>query len=374
MSKTALICGIGAVLWAGSLIFAQGAKKVSYSFPKDHAAHPDFQVEWWYYTGHLKEVFKAAHADRLPETYGFELTFFSVRFPQKKTAYRYSDWIAPRFYFAHFALSDKNKKVFYFAEKSNRSIAGIAGEKTRSFHVWNEDWFAKMEKGRFYLKAQLESQGKSISLALELDPLKPPVIHGLEGVSLKGPQQGNYSHYYSITRIKAQAVLTINNKNVPLQGIAWMDHEWMNNFSFNNLLKWDWFSLQLDNNQEIMFYILRDQHEKPLSISSGSLVDSKGNRHHLDQQQVSIQVLNYWKSPLTQIRYPIEWVLNMKHKANKQSKLSIRPYFNNQELDTRKSSQIVYWEGAVQVEGVFKGQSVQGKGYVEMTGYSKKSQ
>src|SRR5260370_8520185 len=39
-----------------------------YEFPRDHFNHPDFQTEWWYYTGNLK----SADGGR----FGFDLTFF----------------------------------------------------------------------------------------------------------------------------------------------------------------------------------------------------------------------------------------------------------------------------------------------------------
>src|SRR5579864_4065337 len=39
-----------------------------YQFPRDNFNHPDFQTEWWYYTGNLRGV--DGHR------FGFELTFF----------------------------------------------------------------------------------------------------------------------------------------------------------------------------------------------------------------------------------------------------------------------------------------------------------
>jgi predicted secreted hydrolase len=50
--------------------------------------------------------------------------------------------------------------------------------------------------------------------------------------------------------------------------------------------------------------------------------------------------------------------------------LEIVPFFPEQELDTRKSTRVTYWEGAARVSGSFKKKAVRGLGYVEMTGYA----
>ena len=49
--------------------------------------------------------------------------------------------------------------------------------------------------------------------------------------------------------------------------------------------------------------------------------------------------------------------------------LEIVPFFPQQELDTRKSTKVTYWEGAAKVSGSYQKKAVQGLGYVEMTGY-----
>ena len=51
--------------------------------------------------------------------------------------------------------------------------------------------------------------------------------------------------------------------------------------------------------------------------------------------------------------------------------LKIKALHDKQELDTAKSTQIIYWEGGINVEGFSQGVSVNGVGFVEMTGYAK---
>ena len=46
-------------------------------FPRDHGAHPETRIEWWYVTGVLRVDGRAGETTR-PD-FGFQLTFFRVR-------------------------------------------------------------------------------------------------------------------------------------------------------------------------------------------------------------------------------------------------------------------------------------------------------
>ncbi len=48
--------------------FARVTGPRAFAFPVDHGAHPDYQTEWWYYTGNLRS------ADG--RQWGYQLTFF----------------------------------------------------------------------------------------------------------------------------------------------------------------------------------------------------------------------------------------------------------------------------------------------------------
>src|ERR1700686_4446667 len=97
-----------------------------YEFPRDHFNHPDFQTEWWYYTGNLK----SADGRR----FGFELTFFRQavsRDPKKVAA-----WEGQDLYLAHLALSDLDGGNFYHAKRTNRSGPGIAAASESLGRIW----------------------------------------------------------------------------------------------------------------------------------------------------------------------------------------------------------------------------------------------
>ncbi len=330
--------------------------KYSYNFPYDHNAHPQYQTEWWYYTGHLKTV----NGHR----YGYELTFFKVEWPESLVKHP-KGWKAKPIYLAHFAISDITKKRFYYDEKINRPIGDIAGvdKINSSYTIWNEDWKTVITNKRHKLFAN----SKGFKLNLSLYPLKEPVVHGIDGVSKKGKEPDNFSYYYSISRLKTIGEIIIDGKAFSCSGLSWMDHEWMNNrkyFAFAKL-GWDWFSIQLSNGMDIMIYKIRDKENK--GTLSGTIVYSDGRKRHLGFSDIYIKELEYWQSPSTKAVYPIKWELSI---LGSKIKLNISPYFKNQELNTYRSTRVIYWEGATNIFGKVGAKQVSGQGYVEMTGYT----
>ena len=69
------------------------------SFPRDHAAHPDHKIEWWYYTGNV-----TAAGGR---EFGYQLTFF--RFGVRFNPLNPSRWAVRDLYLAHFAVTDVSR-------------------------------------------------------------------------------------------------------------------------------------------------------------------------------------------------------------------------------------------------------------------------
>src|SRR5262249_51267047 len=112
--------------------YARATTIREFKFPADHGPHPEFQTEWWYYTGNLATV-----GGRF---FGFELTIFRRAFaPTMPT--RQSDWATNQIYFAHFAVSDIGANQFYEREKYSRGAAGLAGATLDPRpRIWIEDW------------------------------------------------------------------------------------------------------------------------------------------------------------------------------------------------------------------------------------------
>ena len=331
-------------------VFRMSLPGYEYAFPRDHGAHPEYRTEWWYYTGHLRT--------ESGRRYGFEVTFFRVGVSREPSENR---WDLRAIMPAHFAVTDVEARDFRFYEKLNRASVFTAGAAEGKLDVFNEAWSATTNPdGSWRLVAR---EGRD-SLDLVLRSAKPPAVHGENGVSQKAPIEGYASHYYSMTRLAAEG--TINGQRAT--GQVWMDHEFGSSVLRENQQGWDWFSIQLDNDTELMLYVIRRSDGTPDVTSSGSLVTAEGRVIHIRRDQMRITALAKWKSPKSGATYPMGWRVELP-KFN--VSVTLKPLLREQELITLGSTNITYWEGACDVSGSFGGTPVRGEAYVEMTGYDK---
>jgi predicted secreted hydrolase len=93
------------------------------------------------------------------------------------------------------------------------------------------------------------------------------------------------------------------------------------------------------------------------------LVDENGNTTHLSHDRIEISGLDQWVSPSTDAVYPSTWSISI---PSRNIELLVEPWILDQEMNIS----IIYWEGAVRIEGVSEGSPVTGEGYVELTGYA----
>ncbi len=324
-----------------------------FRFPRDHASHPDYRIEWWYYTGNL--------ASDDGHRYGFQLTFFRVGMDYQPE--NPSRWAARDLYMAHLAVTDINGRRFRFAERLNRAGPGWAGAATDAYHVWNEGWEVQLDsQGRHHLHAS----DAAIGVDLILEQGKPPVLEGENGYSRKGREPGNASEYYSLTRMPTRGTLWIEGERVDVRGLSWMDHEFGSSFLEEGQTGWDWFSLQLDDGTEIMLYQLRRAGGAKDPHSAGTLVGERGDSTPVNSADFTMVPTKPWRSPSSGAEYPTEWHISI---PAVKLDLTVRSALENQELRAAQSG-VTYWEGAVIVNGVRGSRPLQGRGYLEMTGYS----
>ncbi len=351
-----LAVGINPVYPEKSPEFKPALPGWKYVFPRDHGAHREFKTEWWYYNGHLK--------DSVGNRYGYQVTFFRVGLFPGKPPSSGSRWRIRDVYMAHLAVTDINKKTFLYREKADRGNLGLAGADENKYHVWVETWEV-IEKGKGH---QINAGDSDLYLSLNLIPTRPPIIHGINGVSQKGEGPGRASHYYSLTRLETKGILKIRGKEIPVTGLSWMDHEFGSNQLAENQIGWDWFSVQLGNGMDLMIYQLRQQDGRVDPYSSGTLVTPDLRTIHLPLSEIKLRPLSFWKSARSKATYPASWEIDL---PRYDLKLTVVPFVADQELLTPKSTGVTYWEGAVKVRGTYKGRPVEGEGYVELTGYDK---
>jgi predicted secreted hydrolase len=330
--------------------FARADRVREFVFPDDAGPHPQFQTEWWYYTGNL--------TDESGRHFGFQLTFFRRALSPDGNK-RLSKWATNQVYFAHFAVSDVKNRAFYPSERWSRGAMGLAGAEGNPYRVWVEGWSATAE-GK---SVRLRAKNDSAEIDLILTPKKPIVLHGDNGLSKKSAEPGNASYYFSETRLHTRGTITVKGETFEVAGFSWLDREWSTSALSQEQAGWDWFSLQLSDNREVMLYQIRLKNGGIDPYSSGSLIESEGVVYHLDVDDFKIEVLDTWKSPNSSTIYPSKWRIKIpRHNID----LTVTPHQPNQEL----SLTFTYWEGAVKVEG----EDISGNGYVELTGYANPKQ
>lgn len=334
--------------------FARAYEPRSFVFPEDHGSHPDFRTEWWYFTGN---VFGAGQRH-----YGFEVTFFRIALaptaPDSASA-----WATNQFWMAHFALTDTQTGRFHTAERLTRGALGLAGASHTPFRVWVEDWQVAGRADAGAESFTLKARSEDAEIELELESLKSAVAQGDRGLDAKGPEPGNASYYYSLPRLAVRGSVRAGDAEADaVEGFAWMDREWATSALNEGVVGWDWFALQLSDGRDLMYYRLRGEDGLARPQSGGTLVGAGGEVRRLERSDVVLDVLDYWTSPVSNVRYPVEWRLRV---PAEQIDLSIVPYLPNQEVDLS----VRYWEGAVAVSGIAGGGQVDGNGYLELAGY-----
>jgi predicted secreted hydrolase len=326
-------------LGAADFHYRESLPGYSYQFPRDHFEHPDFRTEWWYYTGNL--------TGPKGERFGFELVFF------RQGAHHETDnvsaWTVNDVYLAHAALTEASGRKFRYEERLNRAGPGIAGASFAQHRIWNGNWSSVWKDQT----QTLDAIAADFRFHLELEPLKPYVIQGENGVSQKAEGEGRASHYVSFPRLRVSGSLTRTGPALPVTGLAWMDHEWFTEQLAPSQVGWDWFSIQLDNNTELMLFQLRRADGSIDPYSSGTFIDDAGKPRHLRQSDFTLQPLAKWN------KYPVEWRVRV---PSLNVDLTCRPILRDQELKSKSGPS--YWEGAVDYSG-----SQRGSGYLEMTGY-----
>jgi predicted secreted hydrolase len=305
------------------------AEKVTYpavrpnrklQFPRDHGAHPEYRIEWWYVTGWLDGPL------------GFQITFFRAR-PEEESA-NPSSFNPRQVLFAHAALSDPKRGRLLHDQRAARAGFSLAHAETDRTGVWIDDWKLELEANRYH--ARIAAREFDFDFTLFSPQL---VLQGEQGFSRKGHRPGEASYYYS--RPQINVVGSVNGRQVT--GTAWLDHEWSSAYLAPEAVGWDWCGINLLDGSSLMGFRMRN----------------KQGATHYASPGVSMTPLRVWKSPRTGTEYPVSMQVN---------DLRLEPLMEDQELDSRATAGTIYWEGAVTA---YKGDAAVGRGYLELTGYWK---
>jgi predicted secreted hydrolase len=329
-------------------------------FPRDHGAHNEFGIEWWYATGWLQRDGAAADTP----AFGFQLTFFRSRTGVAQNID--SRFAARQLLFAHAALSDVAARRLVHAERIARwngdAQAPRAAASTTDTRVHIGAWrFERKDAG---YEARLSDEAAGFAFELSLAPTQPLLLQGEKGFSRKGPRPDNASHYYSQPQLAVQGQLTLGaRERFAVRGRAWLDHEWSGSFMPDNAVGWDWIGINLDDGGALTAFRLRDARGQAL-WSGGSHRARDGALRIFANGDAVFEPQQTWTSAATRATYPVRWRLRCPA-----GEFDVQALFEAQELDSRSSTGAVYWEGLSALKRAADGARV-GWGYLEMTGYA----
>jgi len=344
-----VLCGLTGTAQGATMAWPAVVPGVPLVFPRDHGAHPDFRNEWWYLTGWLKT------ADG--RDLGFQITFFRNR-PDSNPAN--PSRFAPRqLIFAHAALADAGRGRFQHDQRIARQGFGVANAATADTDVTVERWRLQRNTSTGVYTTRVAA--REFTLELELQPSLAPWAQGEGGISRKGPLATQASYYYSQPQLKVRGSVLQNGQNQTVSGSAWLDHEWSSTLLDARAAGWDWAGVNLADGGALMAFQIR-QRDGSVLWAGGSHLGANGSVTRLAPDAVRFTAQRRWRSPLTGALYPVEQQLTAG-----QHSCHLQPMLDNQELDSRASSGVVYWEGAVRC--LDPAGREKGRGYLELTGY-----
>lgn len=316
-------------------------------FPRDFGAHPTFRTEWWYATGWLHTPGK--------QPIGFQITFF--RSATGQDADNPSKFAPKQLIIGHAALSDPAQKKLLHSEKSARQGFGLAYAAEGDTSVKLDDWRLTRNNDGSY---QANVHSRDFDLQLTLQPTQAVMLQGEQGYSRKGPQPQQTSYYYSEPQLAVAGTLTRQGQPLPVSGTAWLDHEWSSSVLAADAAGWDWLGANLDDGSALMAFRIRSKSGGTL-WSHAALRNPAGKMTQFAPDAVLFAPQRLWRSPRTNATYPVAMQIQ-----TGSTRWQLTPLQDDQELDARRSTGTVYWEGAVTIS---RDGHPAGRGYLEMTGY-----
>ncbi len=315
-------------------------------FPRDHGSHPAYRNEWWYVTAWVQA--------RDGERFGVQVTFFRNR---PRVAEDNPSRFAPRqLMFAHAAVAQPAHGRLRHDQRASRAMFDLAGADETTTRAWLGDWSLRLEGERYV--AQIPAREFALDLAFEAT--QPVLLQGDRGYSRKGPQPQQASWYYSRPQLAVRGRVDVGGRVRDVEGRAWLDHEWSSEVMAADAVGWDWIGVNLDDGGALMAFRMRDRAGDAL-WAGGARRHADGRTEVLVPDAVRFAPGRRWTSPRTGFAYPVEFVVTAGGVD-----YALTPLMDDQELDSRLSTGIVYWEGAVTASA--SGRPV-GRGYLELTGY-----
>lgn len=306
-----------------------------FDFPRDHGAHPDYRIEWWYVTANLTA------SDGTPM--GVQWTLFRSALAPGEA----EGWQSPQLWMGHAALT--TPQHHFVTERLARGGVGQAGVVAEPFEAWIDDWALA---GPDFDTLSMRASGPDFRYDLALRAAGPLIFHGQNGYSVKSGE-GQASYYYSQPRFDVSGTVESPDGSIAVTGEAWLDREWSSQPLSSNQSGWDWFSLSFDSGDKLMGFLLRQT--DGTAYSSATWIDDGGEVSSFPDGAFAASPLA--TSSVAGRTLPTRWRVSLPERGVDVTVEALN-------TDAWMTTSVPYWEGPVRVSG-----SHAGVGYLEMTGY-----
>lgn len=318
-------------LSCGSTEEAQPYGPPQVDFPEDEGAHAASLVEWWYLNATLEDA------------QGNEYTAMVAYFTPTMRI---------------ISISNLQTETFYQEVPDFLDLASLTSNYAQgSLDLrWGgtDRWYRTDADSPSY---KLKSEGETLGLDLQIVSEKAPLMVGGDGL-IEWTEGSTY--YYSLTRLQVEGQIEFAGKKVDVEGIGWMDHQWMAEYAQKG---WDWFSVQLEDNTDIIFWQIINGDG---SVQSRDLTMMFPDESIYHTEDLGLEKTSTWTSPETGKVYGTVWrITESQHDLD----LEITVRYDEQEILLFRDQPLVasqFWEGGTTVSGELDGRDVSGIGYAEL--------
>jgi len=310
-------------------------KDGAFSFPQDEGIHHDALEEWWYVNSHLV----AQDGRRIDVMICF---------------YKHGIIAA--------SLFDESTGIYLNHTETYLDLSLASGHLSLQY---GPNGLRQIDGRPFTYELSYRSRDFSVSLVLE--NMQKPLLASGDGIIRMGR---GMSYYYSLTGLEASGLVLLGSERMSVSGSGWMDRQWG---AWSPKLRWDWFSISLDNGMRVLAYRLFEQGTGQPIREYVSVMDVSGATFHFNRSADYCTIVfgynGYWRSPQTGKLYSSGWGLSVPGFG---LSLGLEPISVDQETlfpaDERLAGQrMPFWEGTCRVSGEARGEPVSGLAFVETT-------
>lgn len=321
-----------------------------FTFPADHARHSEYRTEWWHVMGTV--------ADGNRSRLGVQFLLVRIGLTAQPEE-RQSRWAASEIYAGLFSASDPFRGRLRTGQRLSRGALELAGTATGPLRIWVEDWrleAIESDSEGFDLRMQVATD--DLELELELHGTRPLI--DTNDISDRSTAQTAPFQFYLQPHLRANGTLRIGGREIEVAGSFSMEHAWGELPLPGGPVAQDRFTLHLDDERVLVGVQTHRADGSGTPDTTGLLIGRDGQPQVLPNDEIALTPTGYWRSPRTDVLYPISWLLRI---PSRNIELELTSDWEDQEGD----EWVTFWAGPV---GTLElSTRKRGSGFVQLNGY-----